>query len=89
MVPIRESSELRGMATFSVGCGFWTMVVFWWYPYSLIVSASGFVIALFTLALGVRGRNGENLPLIGATLCAISLTIILTITQGLHILLWK
>ena len=89
MVPIRESSELRGMATFTVACGFWTIVVFWWYPYSLIVSSAGLVLALITLALGVRGRNGENLPLLGAALCTISLTIILTVTQGLHILLWK
>lgn len=89
MVPLRESSELRGMATFSVAAGFWTLVVFWWYPYSLFVSSAGLVVALVTLALGVRGRNGENLPLTGAILCSISLSIILTITQGLHILIWK
>jgi hypothetical protein len=89
MVPIRESSELRGMAIFTVGCGFWTLVVFWWFPYSLIVSSVGLTLALITLALGVRGRNGENIPLLGAILCSISVTVILTITQGLHILLWK
>jgi hypothetical protein len=89
MVPIRESSELRGMAVVSVSLGFWSLVVFWWFPYSLFISSAGLGIALITLALGVRGRNGENFPLLGATLCGISLTIILTITQGLHILLWK
>ena len=89
MVPIRESSELRGMAVFSVACGFWSLVVFWWFPYSLFISSAGLGLALIALALGVRGRNGENFPLIGATLCTISLSIILTITQGLHILLWK
>jgi hypothetical protein len=45
--------------------------------------------ALITLAMGVRGRNGENFPLIGAILCSISLSVILTVTQGIHLLMWK
>lgn len=89
MVPIRETTPLRGMAVVSVSFGFWSLVVFWWFPYSLVISSAGLGLALITLAMGVRGRNGENFPLIGATLCTISLSVILTITQGLHLLLWK
>ena len=89
MVPIRETTPLRGMAVVSVSFGFWSLVVFWWFPYSMVISSAGSAMGLFTLAIGVRGRNGENFPLLGAALCTISLTVILTITQVLHLMIWK
>lgn len=89
MVPLRETAPLRGMAVASVSLGFWSLIVFWWFPYSLVISSAGLALGVISMGLRVRGLHGENYGLIGATLSAIALSIILTLTQVLHILLWK
>lgn len=79
---------LRGMASASIGLGFFSLVVFWWYPFSFMLSGAGLIIALFCLLRGVRGLYGENHALIGATLCSISFATILTLTEILHVVMW-
>ncbi len=79
---------LRGAATVSIGLGFFSMVIFWWYPFALLISSAGFLIGSFCLLRKVRGYRGENLPLIGTTLCAIVVSVIITLTQLLHIATW-
>ena len=90
MQPTRNSSPVwRGVAVASVGLGFWSLLVFWWYPYGLIISSVGLLLGLTCLALKVRGGlHGENLALIGTTLCSFSIGIIITLTQVLHAVMW-
>jgi len=79
----------RGIAVASVGMGFFSLVVFWWYPFALILSTVGLCLALFCLAFKIRGGlHGENYALIGAVICSISAGTIITITQVLHLMLW-
>jgi hypothetical protein len=82
MQPTGSSMPIaRGAAVASVGLGFFSMIVFWWYPFGLILSSVGFLIALFCVVRNVRGLHGENMALIGLTLCAIAVGTIITLTQ--------
>lgn len=85
----RTTPPMNGVAVASVSLGFFSLVVFWWYPFGLILSSVGLLIGISCLALRIRGGlRGENLALIGTTLCAISFTVILTLTQALHYMVW-
>jgi hypothetical protein len=82
MQPTGSSMPIaRGAAVASVGLGFFAMVVFWWYPFGLILSSVGLLIGLTCLIRKVRGLHGENMALIGTTLCAIDVATIITLTQ--------
>jgi hypothetical protein len=78
-----------GVAAASVGMGYFSLVVFWWYPFAFILSGVGLVLALICLALKVRSRRGENIALIGASLCGTAFGIIFTLTEVLHYMMWK
>ena len=79
----------RAIATCAMTLGIWSVLVFWWYPFGLILSSVGLLIGLSCLALKIRGGlRGENLALIGTTLCAISFTVIITLTEALHFMMW-
>jgi len=79
---------LRGASVASVSLGFFSLVVFWWHPFALVLSAIGLLIGLICLARGVKGLYGENFALLGTSLCGIVLSIILTLTQVLHYAIW-
>jgi hypothetical protein len=79
---------LRGASVAPIGFGFFSLVVFWWYPFSLILSAVGMAIGGFCLLRKVRGIHGENFALIGFAICAINFSIIVTLTQVLHVAIW-
>ena len=87
--PLNCTVILRGLSIASVSLGFWSLVVFWWFPYSLMISSAGLALGLFCLLMKVRGIRGENYALVGTCFSFISLSVILTLTQGLHYLLWK
>jgi hypothetical protein len=82
------SHVARGLATASVGLGFFSMVVFWWYPFGLMLASAGLFFGLVCLGLRVRGREGQNMALVGATLSALSFGAIITLTKVLHVLTW-
>lgn len=68
----------RGLATASFSLGFWGMLVFWWYPFGMMIATVGVLLGVITLALGIRaGKDGENLALLGVFLggTAISMAI--------------
>lgn len=84
----RDSAVARGIATAPIGLGYFSLAVFWWVPFSGMLSTVGLILGLFSLTRGVRGLRGENYALAGTALCAISLTISLTLNQFLRYLQW-
>src|SRR5262245_51297791 len=82
------SPVARGIASAPIGLGYFSLVVFWWVPFSGILSTVGLVLGVFSLARGVRGPRGENFALAGTALCAVSITISLTLNQFLRYLMW-
>lgn len=84
-----DSYVARGMAGASVGMGFFSACVFWWTPFSGILSTVGLLLGLISLARGVKGGlRGENYAMVGTLLCATVLTIGLTLNQGLRYVQW-
>jgi hypothetical protein len=80
---------VRGIAVASIGLGFFSMIVFWWYPFGWMLSTVGLVLGVTSLVLGIRGGyRGENLAIIGTSFCAISWGTIFILTQGLRIVMW-
>ncbi len=77
-----------GMAGASIGLGFFSLLVFWWYPFSPIIATVGLSLGLICLTRGDRGPRGENFPLGGVALCATSLAMTLTLNYGLRFLQW-
>ena len=89
MEPIRAGVALRGMATASVSLGFFSLCVFWWFPFTLVISSAGLALGLICLALRVPGGlRGENLAMVGVALCSISVGVAITLTQGIYLYLW-
>ena len=79
----------RGMAAASVGMGFFSAVVFFWTPFSSILSAVGLLLGLICVLRGVKGGlRGENYAMVGTLLCAASLGLTVTLTQGLRYVQW-
>ncbi|HEV3385390.1 MAG TPA: hypothetical protein VG097_11295 [Gemmata sp.] len=83
-----DSPIARGIAGASIGLGFFSMIVFFWTPFSSFLSTVGLILGLLSLARGVRGYRGENFALAGTALCATSLSITVTLTQVLRYLQW-
>jgi hypothetical protein len=78
----------RGIACAPIGLGYFSLVVFWWVPFSGILSTVGLALGVFSLVRGTRGPRGENYALAGTALCAASIAISLTLNQFLRYLMW-
>jgi hypothetical protein len=79
------AAPMRGVAVAPVGLGFFSLLVYWWFPFPLILAGAGLVIGLVSLAMGNKGGpRGENYAAIGTGLCALSITIVLTLNYGIH-----
>lgn len=84
-----DSVILRGLAGASIGLGFFSLCVFWWTPFAGMLATVGLTLGVFCLAYGVKGGlRGENYAAVGASLCAISLSVSLTLNQFLRYLMW-
>jgi hypothetical protein len=84
-----DSWVLRGLAGASIGMGYFSMVIFWWTPFSGMLATVGLALGLFCLARGVKGGlRGENFALAGTAICATSLSVALTLNQFLRYLMW-
>lgn len=77
-----------GIAGASIGLGYWSSIVFWWYPFGLILATVGLALGTFALARGIRGPRGENFALIGVAICSASLSVTLTLNHVLRYLQW-
>jgi hypothetical protein len=85
----RFSGPTRGIAVASVSLGYLSMVVFWWYPFSLELASVGFILGVVSMLIGLRGGiRGENLALVGTCLCGFSLSVIVTLNLALRHLQW-
>lgn len=84
-----DSYVARGMAAASVGLGFFSSVIFFWTPFTSLLASVGLLLGLISLARGVKGGlRGENYAMVGTILCATSLSISVTLNQGLRYLQW-
>ena len=84
-----DSYVARGMAAASVGLGFFSAVIFFWTPFSSLLASVGFVLGLISVLRGVKGGlRGENYAMVGTLLCAASLSITVTLNQGLRYVQW-
>jgi len=91
--PVDTTSEvrapLRGVAVASVALGFFSMCVFWWFPFGFLLACFGFVIGLGCTIVGLKGgMKGENLALLGMGLCAVTIIIDMTLFNGIAFLIW-
>lgn len=84
-----DSYVARGMAAASIGLGFFSAVIFFWTPFTSLLSTVGLILGLICLARGVKGGlRGENYAMVGTLLCAASLGITVTLNQVLRYLQW-
>src|SRR5262249_32281422 len=85
----KYTAPTNGIAVASVSLGFFSMVVFFWHPFSTVLAAVGFLLGVGSLVAGLRGglRN-ENLALIGTLICATSLGLVRPPTQVRRYVQW-
>jgi hypothetical protein len=84
----RHAAPYRGIAAASVGLGFFSLLVFWWFPFGLCLASVGLILGVGSAIVGIKGGlRGENLALLGATICAISIGTTLAVYRGVGILL--
>ncbi|MBX9626782.1 MAG: hypothetical protein K2X82_23475 [Gemmataceae bacterium] len=85
----KYSPPTSGIAVASVSLGYFSMLVFWWKPFGLLLAAVGLLLGLVSLAVGNRGglRN-ENLALTGTLICAFSLGVINALYWGVLYVMW-
>src|SRR4051794_1232032 len=75
----------RGIATWSFAVGVWSLLVFWWYPYSIFLAVCGIVLGLIALAAGWRGgKDRENLALAGVAMCLVTIGTTLTYYRAMQ-----
>ena len=85
----KYTAPTNGIAVASVSLGFFSMVVFFWHPFSTVLASVGLILGAGSLVAGLRGGNrNENLALAGTLICATSLTIVLTLNQVLRYVQW-
>src|SRR5262245_40392065 len=78
-----------GVAVAPIALGFFSMLVFWWFPFTIMLSTAGLVIGATCCLFGIRGGlRGENYALLGTAICATSLTLVLTLYKGLRFVMW-
>ena len=86
---INESPTQRGIAIASVSLGYFSLCVFWWFPFSPVLASVGLVAGLRSILRGVKGGlHGENLALVGTALCSISIGVSVTLNLVLRYLQW-
>jgi hypothetical protein len=83
-----ETPISRGLASASIGMGFFSTIIFFWTPFSSFLSSVGLFLGIISYLRGVRGYRGENYAAIGILICAASLTITVTLNQILRYVQW-
>ncbi len=87
-----HSAPARGLAVASVGMAFFSGLVFWWFPFGLLLATASLTLGVICYLLGIRGsyRNdpdeGEylNLGIVGGALAVASLSFIIGMYKGIQ-----
>lgn len=85
----RYSPAVRGIAAASVALGYFSLIVFFWKPFGMLLGGVGLILGLVSLAIGNRGGlRGENVALAGVGICAVSVSITTALYWGVGFLTW-
>ena len=83
------SPAVRGIAAASVALGYFSLIVFFWKPFGMLLGAVGLTLGLVSLAIGNRGGlRGENVALAGVGICSFSLSITTALYWGVGFISW-
>lgn len=83
------SPSVRGIAAASVALGYFSLIVFFWKPFGLLLGGVGLILGLVSLAIGnTGGLRGENVALAGVAICSVSVGITTTLYFGIGFLTW-
>ncbi|HJZ55418.1 MAG TPA: hypothetical protein VKE74_10690 [Gemmataceae bacterium] len=84
------SAPTRGFAVASVALGYFSLIVFFWKPFALILGLVGLALGVASWAAGNRGslRGEPNMAVIGTLVCAFSLGITVTLYKALGQVQW-
>lgn len=78
---------VRGLAVGSFGMSFFALLVFWWIPFGFLVASAAAVMAVVSIALGIRTVNrGLYYPMGAIALSIISTNAALISMKYTHIL---
>ncbi|MGL4424596.1 MAG: hypothetical protein ACRCZF_28340 [Gemmataceae bacterium] len=81
-----QATTRRGMAAASFCLGLWSLLVFWWYPYSIFVATAGMILGSIAVVKNWRGgKDGENLAIVGCVLCSITIGTALTVYRVMQV----
>jgi hypothetical protein len=80
----------RGFAVASVALGYFSLIVFFWKPFGMILGAVGFTLGVIALLIGNRGsmRGEGNMAWIGTLVCGFSLSITIALYKMLGMVQW-
>jgi hypothetical protein len=78
---------LRGMGVVSFSLGFFSLIVFWWFPFGLCLASAGLIFGTIAFLSKVKVGDGDNLAFVGPIVCATSISIIVTYRFGVDFLL--
>lgn len=89
--PTRQfSAPMRGFAVASVALGYFSIIVFFWKPFALILASVGFLLGVTSWLLGNRGslRGEANLAVIGTLVCGFNVGLTATLYKFLGVVQW-
>ena len=82
------SAPVRGLAVASAGMGFFSMCVYWWFPFGMCLGVAALILATISCILGVRGSTlGDHLGILGGAFAMSTLGVGLTVYRGFHVLM--
>ena len=82
-----KPTYMRGMGVASFALGFFSMLVFWWFPFGLCLAAAGLIFGSIAFLTKVRVGDTDNLAFIGPVICATSIAVSITYRFGIDYLL--
>ena len=86
MDPYAEYTRRRGLAMASAGLGFLSLILFWWFPFGVMLGVAGLVFGGLCWAAGIRGgARGERYSLGGLIMSGAGLSIGLAVGCGTFI----
>ncbi|MBY0515137.1 MAG: hypothetical protein K2P78_14685 [Gemmataceae bacterium] len=82
----------RGFAVASVALGYFSLIVFFWKPFGLILASVGFTLGVVSWLMGNRGglreRGEPNLAVIGTLVCGFNAGLTATLYKMLGTVQW-